>query len=385
MEEKVKLSITEKIAMRYLTRGQGKPSTRADEWYILNTFERKAIRNTQIQLYVLSALSGVLGVLAYYLPVHYYPDFFPKNKIILVGEGWELPIVANLYSLVLGIIEVAVLTILNLNAVHQVAVACGYPDTNDPLYDRYIAALADVGLEKKDKRLLRLGLNPLQDVPKIWVILITIFNFLKAMMSNLLIKFLVSRYLGRAVMRLYLNLISAPIYAFWNVWAASRVIREARIRIMSPRLIEKMLSYLDQRFRDVPLFREHLYDILQLMATCTRRFHYTHYMYAQSLLHRFGIPEKEKHIWNGDEISLFQQLPEQIRFAYSFLIAFGFMIDGKFGYREEKMLKSLFDSGFSPFSTDKAWEWERLYREGYGMAGFFKMMESSLFPPENVS
>ncbi len=382
MKEKEKLSLTERFALRYLINKSAKRPVAADEWFILNTFERNAIRNTKIRLYFMSGLLGILGVFAYYLPVHYFPHWFPKNTLTIFSGKHELPIAANVYSLILGIVEVALLTLLNLNAVHRIAVACGYPDTDDPLYDRYIAALAEAGLEKKDKRVLHLGLNPLQNVPKIWIILVTIFNYLKAMMSNLIIKFIVSRYLGRAVMRLYLNLISAPIYAFWNIMAATKVIQEAKIRIMSPRLIEKMIAYLYKEFGEDTLFREHLYDILQLMTMCARRFHYTHYMFAQALLERFEIPEKDKHLWNGDEYELFEKLPVRIQHAFSFLLAFGFMIDGQFGYREEKMLKALFESGYSPFSPKKVWEWEKSYREGYGMSAFFTTMDTLLFPPE---
>lgn len=337
-----------------------------DEWFILNVYERAKIKKEGRKLLALSALTGGIGVILYYLPYHLCPTCFPSTNIKVWGQEWHIPILLNLYSLLLGIVEIGVLTYLNLNAVHKIADVCGYPDKDDPWYDPYLTSLADASLSKEEKGVLTLGLNPLLGIPKVFIFLITIFNFIKAALSNFLIRILVKRVLGRFFLAQLLDYVSVPVYALWNVYSAHKVIQEAKIRVMAPKLIDQVCDIFHQKFQDNPAFIEHLHQVLQAMTATSRRFHYAHYVYASKLLHTFQIPPTKK----AEIIDITKLLEEQkneIKYAYFFVLVFGFIIDGNLGEAEKKLIRKLNQAGIINLSPDIVSAWQIAYLEGYGM------------------
>lgn len=353
------------LVKKFLVKRQ-KNAAPADDWFILNVHERAEIKKESRKLLTLSALTGGTGVILYYLPYHLCPTCFPNTSLTIWGQEWHVPILINLYSLFLGIVEIGILTYLNLNAVHKIADVCGYPDKDDPWYDPYLTSLADASLAKEEKGVLDLGLNPLLGIPKIFIFLITVFNFIKAALSNFLIRILVKRVLGRFVLAQLLDYVSVPIYALWNVYSAHKIIQEAKIRIMAPKLIDQICDVFHQKFQDNPAFIEHLHQVLQAMTATSRRFHYAHYVFAAKMLRTFQIPSHKK-AEIIDIAQLLKQQNQEIKYAYFYLLVFGFIIDGKLGEAEKRLIHKLNQAGIINLAPDIVSAWQIAYLEGYGM------------------
>lgn len=353
------------FAVQYLEK-KGKNPPPTDEWFILNEKERLTIRKVKRKLITLSGLTGAMGVILYYAPLHLFPEYFPNTALTIWGDTWNIPIYSNVYSLILGIVEIAILTYLNLDAVHQVADVCGYPDKDDPWYEQYVLSLAEASLAKKDKRVLNLGLNPLQGIPKFFIFLITVFNLIKAALSNFLIRIITKRMLGRFLLAKILDYVSVPVYALWNMYAANLVMNESKIRIMAPKLIEQMCQLLHQKFDKNPVFVENLHEVLQSMTATSRRFHYAHYVFASRMLHTFQLPSEHQAKTIHLETLLPQQ-PEAIQKAYLYILVFGFIIDGDLGEAEKNLLRKLNKKGVINLAPEIVNAWQVAYLEGYGM------------------
>ncbi|MFN0201813.1 MAG: LBF_2804 family protein [Bacteroidia bacterium] len=364
---KRKISFSERAALHYLSRRKRKTYQFTDDWHILNETEQAVLKQTYRLLLFWTSLTGAMGVLIYYVPVDLYPEYFPKTPVQFWGNTYEIPIISNLYSIILSVLEIFVLYSLHLNAVHKMAEVCNYPDKNDLKYEEHILALAEVSLEKKDKRVLKLGLNPMQGVPKIWIFAQTLFNLVRAFLSNFLAKLLFRRLLGRVLLRVWLDLMGMPIYAFWNMFAANLVFHEAKIRILAPRLIAQMTENMQVKFQENILFQEHLYDVLQAMTMKSRRFHYAHYLFAASMLQAFQIPIKKQHLLEKDIMLTLKALPNDIVEAYCHIFCFGFILDGRIGQQEKKWIQELYEAKLSPISPEKLSQWAEDYWEGRGI------------------
>jgi len=359
----MKLSLTEKIAFRYFIT-KSKPTAPVDEWYILNETEKKVFHNTHYQLLVSSAIIGALGILLYYLPLYFFPDYFPPYLLEWGQETYKIPLISNIYSLFLAILEVVILTILNLAAVHNMAQVCGFPNPNEADFQENIAALAQASLESKDKRLLHFGINPFYGVSKVSVFLLTLLNLLKAFLSNLIIKLIFRRFLGRVVLRVYIDLIGAPIYAFWNAYSAHIVFSEARIRILSTQLIQLFCQKLAKKHSQNADFKQYMYDMLHYIATSKRRFHYTQAELAEQLLLHFSIPIKTAHLPSENLLTLLQNAKPEIRKDLIHILLFGIIIDGRFLIREKRFLQLLQNQGFTEVSVTQVKSWLKGYLNG---------------------
>jgi hypothetical protein len=362
------------LAVQYLEKKEKNPQY-ADEWFILNDIERTTIAKVKRRLILLSGLTGAMGVVLYYAPVHLFPAYFQNTSLTICGEAWSIPIISNVYSLILGIAEVALLTFLNLDAVHKIADVCGYPDKDDPWHEQYLASLAEASLAKKDKRVLHLGLNPLQGIPKVFIFLLTVFNFIKAALSNFLIRVITKRMLGRFLLAKILDYVSVPVYALWNMYSANLVMKEAKIRIMAPKLIEQMCELLYQKFHKNPVFAENLHEVLQAMTATSRRFHYTHYVFASRMLHQFQLPADHEAKAIHLETLLPMQ-PDAIQKAYLYILVFGFIIDGNFGEAEKMLLRKLNKKGVINLAPEIVNAWQIAYIEGHGMKRLMEEVEA---------
>lgn len=78
-----------------------------------------------------------------------------------------------------------------------IAKACGSPSNTDPNYEENIDSLINVGLEKKQKNLTQIGINPFEGLSKWSVTLFQLLIKLKATISGFLWKLLVAKLLGR--------------------------------------------------------------------------------------------------------------------------------------------------------------------------------------------
>ncbi|MEO1653885.1 MAG: hypothetical protein AAFU64_10085 [Bacteroidota bacterium] len=361
----------EKIVYRYLKKLiEHGNANKSDEFHILNPKEVKQIHIVKRNALLLSALAGTSGVLLLYLPYYFFESYFWSVNLPLPYLGpTPIPIGFGLYGLVLAIIEISFLVMINLHSVHRIALICGFPPMHDPDYERHVRTLFEVALEKPDKEILIFGINPHEGLNKFTIFTYTTLNLLKATLSNLIIKFIVARVLGRFAIRAYVDIIGIPIFACWNMYTAHRVIREAKIRIMAPSLIHNLTESLREDLASNHNFIETLYEALQFIAVTKRQFHHNHFLLVSRLFEAFPIAIENKKTLSRDElIAKAQNLDQNALQGLAKLLIFGILIDGHLSLREKKVLDELNRQSLIHVDFATLKRWERSFINGQGLS-----------------
>ena len=314
-----------------------------------------------------SALSGTLGVLLLYLPPHFFPESFALWTVhINWFGGFDFPIFATVYGVVLAVAEIYFLVWLNIRAVHKMAIICGFPPKEDPNYHLHIQSLINIGVEKNARNELSIGLNPWQGYSRFRIIMIFVWTKIRATLSNMLFKMLLRRILGRYAIRVVVDVAGVPIMAGWNMWAANKVMKQARVRILSPGFIQQSVLYLHKKYHNNEQFKSVLYDILQFLAVRKRSFHENHYLLSINLLKTFNIPFKESHLIEDDFIEKLGRLPEDMHDDVAHLIIIGMIIDGHLSGLEKKALNELAEISIIDYNADQVKQIMKAFLAGNG-------------------
>lgn len=371
MKKPAKKSYFERYAYRELTRNKGDQA--GEELFLLSEKEIAALRKIRRTTYFKAVMAGSLGVILLYVPYHLWgAALFPTTLVTLpyLAEPLALEIEFLVYSVILVVLEIIYLTRLNIHAVSAIAAACGCPSRHDPNFEDNVHALIAVGLEKKQKELSSIGINPYEGLSKWSVVLYQIALKLKAALSGFLVKLLVTKVLGRYALRMVVDLAGIPVYAFWNAWGARTIMNEARVRVMAPPLINKFTQSLYDEFKDNAEFRSAIYNTLQAISTSKRSFHYNHFLLATSILNRFEIPVTTSPNYEDDFLEKVPKFDASVERAIAKLLLFGIMIDGRLSLREKRALQNLRELRVMPYSKEEVKRWTRDYFEGRGLEAF---------------
>lgn len=285
----------------------------------------------------------------------------------------ELELSFLIYSVVLVLVEIWYLTYINIKAVSSISHLCGHPNPLDENYENNLNALIAVGVEKKQKQLESIGINPYEGLSEVRVVIFQIILKLKATASNMLFKLFVQKALGRYALRLVLDFGGIPIYAFWNIWGSRKIINEARIRVMAPPLIKRCTNLLFEKQKDNEEFARHLYSSLQLISESKRSFHYNHFLLSITLLNKFDVEITEEPPYNENFIDEISSLSPKTIDGIRKLFVFGIMIDGKVSYREKKAIRFLAEKAVLQHTEAQIIQWSDDYFKGKGMVDFFKL------------
>lgn len=96
------------------------------------------------------------------------------------------------------------------------------------------AALARAALELPNPPDAVFGVDPRREASKARLVLATLLYKLKVGATSFLLKMILRRLLGRALVRAWLQFVAVPVTAAWNGLVAWKVLREARVRAMGP-------------------------------------------------------------------------------------------------------------------------------------------------------
>jgi hypothetical protein len=342
-------------------------------YHIIDDEEDIGLRALQRKAIALAALTGITGVLLLYLPGLFFPDsYLSQNTHLLKMNLLEIQPYFFVYGIVLAFFEIMVLTFLNLWVVRRIAEICDFPHRQDVNRDKHIRVLFEVSLEKQDKEMPRFNLNPLEGLSPWKLFLYNTLFVLKATLSNIIVKLILSRVLGRFILRALIDLVGIPIFAFWNGLATSRVIKEAKTRIMAPQLIHDLCKIMHQEFKDDEVFKEHLYDVLQWIAVTKRSFHHNHLLLANHLQETFQFEYKDKKPKSFDEVlAILKTLPAKSCEGLSKIFIFGVLLDGKVNSSEVSLLKQLSQELKIDFNPKQIWALSEDFVKGRGLEAFF--------------
>lgn len=375
-EKKNKKGFWTKLAEKEITKSH--KIQEENDLFLLSQDELTAVKKIKWGTYLKAGIAGALGVIILYAPYHLFGNsLFPSRTFILpenpiYNEPLELEIEFLIYSVVLVFIEIWYLTYINIKAVSAIAHVCGHPNPSDSNYSHNLNALIAVGLEKKQKQLKSIGINPYEGLSKIGVVIFQFLLRLKATVSNILFRILVQKLLGRYALRLILDMAGIPVYAFWNIWGSRKVMNEARVRVMAPPLIKRLANGIYDEQKDNEQFKKHIYDTLQLISESKRSFHYNHFLLSITMLDKFGVEIREEPDYNADFLEEIPQLDDLTKRGIQQLFIFGIMIDGRISLRERKAIEYLLEKKVIDQSVEEIKVWANDYFDGKGIEGFFE-------------
>lgn len=372
MEMSKRQGFWERIAHANITRATAFQD--ADELFVLTDNEAAQLSSIRMRVFFKAGLAGTLGVVCLYVPFYLFGEaLFPMREFNLPVLNREISIRPHFlaYTGLLVVLEIWYLTYVNIKAVSAISHVCGHPNPADRYYQENLEALIAVGIEKKDKQLDSLGINPFNNLSRVWLVVFYVLTKTKAALSNVVFTFLVKRLMGRFALRQFVDFAGIPIYAFWNIWAANRVMHETRVRAMAPPLILRCVETLYAEQKDNTEFKAHIYDMLQLIAESKRSYHYNHFLLSLVLLNRFDVALQKDPVFTPDFINTIAQLSELTMDGFNKLFVFGIMIDGKISRREKRFLRHLYRLGVIPHPEKKILKWSQEYFNGKGIDQLF--------------
>ncbi|MCK8492474.1 hypothetical protein M0L20_11475 [Spirosoma sp. RP8] len=352
------------LAMRYLRQALD-TSHPTDEPYVLNPVESRIIRRTKILTLSLAALLGIMGVLLLYIPQYTWPDFFQNTPIPIFGTTYYVPIITALYGLLLVYIEINLLVGLNLLGVKTIMQVCQFPRAHDAQYDRHLQALASAALEKTNRGILRFGIDPYLNMPRWGLTIFFVLNVVKAALTNLVLKFLLKRFLGRFALRQVTDLAGMPIYAAWNAYASWQVLHEAQVRVMAPLTIREFVNELYDEWGNNEQFRPLILEALQYVAILKRQYNYAHFLLTETLVDRFNL--RTNVTLTGHFVEQAANAPDEVRRSLERLIVFGVLVDGKLSWVEKQRLRQLRAKNFLTYSASDIQRIGEDYNRGKGL------------------
>lgn len=337
--------------------------------HILNENEQKQLKEIKRKTFLKAGLTGALAIILLYTPFYLFPHLFPDTSIWipLFGKYYDVPIIFLAYSLFLVLIEIGLLVYFNIHAVKNISVACGYPDRRDPHFETDVNALIAVGLERKQKSQEALGIDPFEGLSKFQMFFYSAIYIMKAALTNFLFKLIVRRILGRYALRVVMDFVGVPVYAFWNCWAANRVMNETRVRVMAAPVIKDISVQLFEEQKDNQEFINEMYYILDYIAILKRKFHYNHYLLSISLLNQFDISIDPDHEYDPAFMKRIQEGSELTKQGFSKLLLFGMLIDGTLSKKEEYLVYKMHEKNYFVYTREEAKKWTKDYFNGKGI------------------
>jgi uncharacterized membrane protein len=338
-----------------------------DQLYLLNEAEIRTIRRNEWIAVGVAAFLGAMGVVLLYVPQYAFPEWFPETTFTLLGYSFTLPLVMIAYSIALVVIELLLLTLLNIWCTHEVAVATGFLNYQNKKEAEKRNLLVNIGLEKKNKQVLTYGIDPLQGINKKALLAWNFIFILKATLSNLLFKILIQRVLGRYAVKALQDFAGIPIFALWNAWGTRIILREARVIIMGQNLIEELCSRIYQNQPTTDSFKALLYDTLQYIAVSKRDFHQNHYLLTRNLFELYQVKQAEESwVEKGYYRKLKNASPDEQRIC-QLIIIIGFLLDGRISWREKQKVNALQRAGLLDINAQQVMQYQQDFVLGRGL------------------
>lgn len=346
-----------RMGVRYIEKYTSAIEENKPRPYILTGSQKKALKRVSVETYFLAALTGVLAVLVVVLPVNINPDLFGVQHIALVGYVFDFELYYVLFAILMLFPEIWVLNYINLRAVKKICMISDYPNKQHREYEEQVVLITEAGLEMPAKHLQAFEIDPYVGLSHFSYYSIILLNKLKATLSNVLVKLLIKRFLGRSALRIVTDLAGVPIFAFWNAWASRSVIKETLMRVMAHAATTDFLEEIKEE--ELRAVEDKIGLTFHFVAQTKRSYNFAIYAYIKEIV--CMLPDVSLKI--GHEVKLeelFSEDPEKNRFIAKLLV-FGLIVDGSLSIREKLVLKRLCEKEWFPYEINQL----ELAVEGY--------------------
>jgi hypothetical protein len=355
--------IVHKLGYKYIEGAAKNAKAEVKNAYVLNDEQKKKIKSISLETYFWSALIGAVAVMIVVLPMNIWPNLFGIQKFNLFGTHIEFELYYTIFGILMLFPEIWALNFVNLRAVRNIAKVCNYPNQSLNDFGEQIELLTEAGLEMPAKHLALFNIDPYIGLSKFSYYSLFILAKLKATLSNIVVKLLVKRFLGRYALRIVTDLAGIPIFAFWNAWASRQVIKETKMRLMASGATEDFLEDItDEELKSV----EHkIGPLFHFIAQQKRNYNFALYAYMKEVIRR--VPET--HLENKKEIKLDELFADnnEENILIAKMLVFGLMVDGSLSIREKITLKKLGDKEWFPYDLDQLEAAVKRYSDGFGL------------------
>ncbi len=339
-----------------------------EDLHLLNADELALIGRTERWAMAAAVLIELLAYLVIFLPIYEFPDLFETHGLNLGGpyHSWNTPVllVRDFWMLAVTLAEMYVLLLVNLAAVHGIAVATGYVRRDTRAAHAH--GLIQIALERRSHGQKEFGIDPFAGM-RPWVLyLFLIFNRVKGLIGNALIRAAVTSVFGREILRVYLDFSGMPLYMAMNAYTTHAILRKARVVVMGQTSIDLMLRRFPRLRLDA---REQglIYDALQYIAVNKRDFHVNHYFLTEAVIRHFGIPVEHSHTLPYDFPVKLRDARKLVADVCRIIIVLGFVLDGRVSWRERRQLGRLRALGVLDLSDAELEGYRREFVDGQGL------------------
>lgn len=358
--------IIHKIGTSYIRKGVQYLENEDQDFHSFTENQIQRINKISYETYFWSALIGVVAVLAVVLPFHFFQSLFGVQQFMLFGFQFEFELYYTLYAILMLFPEIWLLNFVNLRAVKKICVSANFPPKGSFDSDEQIALLAEAGLEIPAKHLDKFTIDPFVGLSKFSYYSLFLLNKLKATLSNIVVKLIVKRFLGRYALRIVTDLAGIPIFAFWNAWASRTVIKEAKMRIMATAASREFLKEIEvAHFHSLKNDLSHLFHFI---AQQKRAYNFALFAFMNEIVS--VVPDIE--IKEGEKIHLNDLFGTDIdkNLLLARLLVFGLIIDGTLSSREKKTLEKLSEMEWFPYGVEFLENATKEYSKGLGLPKF---------------
>ncbi len=364
-------NVTEKAAYSYFVK---KAEGISFEENLTKLEKRAEVKKIKKKAMLISGLLGASGVFFLFLPRYVFPQLVPSETLIIpfTNLSVEYSVREFIYSLFLVAIEIWLLMKNDLRNVGKISKIYDLkiPDYTNKI-DEDTQEMVLIGLGKDKKRFIEVGINPYQNFSKPGMFLIRVVSMVKAFLTNFALKITLRKVFGRIAIRAVTDIAAIPIYAFWNAYASSVVMRRADMRMLAGKLMVETGKIFHEKFHDNIEFKNLIYDTLEYIAIAKRNFYPTDYFFAKHLLNTFEIKIKKEHKLSKNYLDKIQNSSPEIKKAISQILIIGFLIDGKSGAFEIRTIKKLIEAGIILYSIEQIKKWSKDYSSALGFDNMF--------------
>lgn len=299
-----------------------------DTLHVLTEFEQRSLRRTQRIAVLRAALAGALSagvsgaatVIATDLAL---PDF---EYWLLVGS----------ITAVASVLEIVFLYFDGLRATREMAASAGLTIDPEQGEAELALSLCRAALELPSPPENSLSVNPHREVSKFNLIVASLLYKAKVALTSFILKALLRRALGRAVVRSAFEFVAVPVTALWNAVVAHWVLGEARLRIIGPSAALELARWASAREE----LRPYLADAVACIIVKARVVH-PNIEHLARLLLGSATPEP-----NLGDASLFverlRSLAPQAHAVVLRTLCAAAIIDGRLSSRERRLLDTAF-------------------------------------------
>lgn len=308
-----------------------------EEYVAIRALERKSI--------IISACIGAMGVIFLFLPQYLWPQLFPYKLINVFNKTYQVPVVFVLYGGLLALLEIVALTFINIYFIHQTGVVTGFINKTNKQEAANQKLLLNIANERTTKIKPAYCINPMLGLSRQAIFTAFVLQKAKGVLSNAIIKALIGRLGGRFAIKAVQNMIGIPVYAFWDAWAARKIMRRTRAVIMGQNLINDLFEHLPKPVNTSADFKALLYNSLQYIATTKRYYHENHNLLTVKVFERYNLKSENVISSNKDFITRLKAAPVLERSVCAKIMLTGWLLDESIYEREKMHIDTLYNMG----------------------------------------